>query len=90
MIRVTDDYVIDTDENSYILQQDLHTTYTDKMGKTRHNYKNIGYYTSLNNALEGLKEVFARKCIGEGEKTLSEALQSLRDINADFEKLISK
>lgn len=81
MIRINDDYVIDVGENqSYILKEDKHKE--NKKGE--HVYVTLGYYTRLESALLGAKSHMIHKSMGEGEKSLDEAIRAVRDISNEF------
>lgn len=86
MIRIDKDYIINVDSENYIACVDLHKEYTDKKGNVKKRYDTIGYYSSLYKALEGIREYKARKCLGEGEKSLQTALNSLKTIDKEFAK----
>lgn len=81
MIRINDDYVIDVGENqSYVVKEDKHKE--NKKGE--HVYVTLGYYTRLESALLGAKSHMIHKSMGEGEKSLDEAIRAVRDISNEF------
>lgn len=81
MIRINDDYVIDVGENqSYILKEDKHKD--NKKGE--HVYVTLGYYTRLESALMGTKNHLIHKSMGEEEKSLYEAISTVRSISNEF------
>lgn len=81
MIRINDDYVIDVGENqSYVVKEDKHKE--NKKGE--HVYATLGYYTRLESALLGAKAHMIHKSMGEGEKSLDEAIRAVRDISNEF------
>lgn len=81
MIRINDDYVIDVGENqSYVVKEDKHKE--NKKGE--HVYVTLGYYTRLESALLGAKAHMIHKSMGEGEKSLDEAIRAVRDISNEF------
>lgn len=83
MIRINDDYVIDVDENNYTLKKDLHKK-VSKDDRMVDLYNVKGYYSSLESALNGAKQLFIAQYCAEGEKTLDEALKGIREINQEF------
>lgn len=87
MIRINDDYVINANDDCYMLQQDMHTTYKDKKGVECKKYKTIGYYTTLCKALEGAKELFARKLISANEMDVAQAWRKVQNISEQFERM---
>lgn len=88
MIKFNDDYFIDVDESNYTLKQDMHTDSKDKDGNLRHNYRVLGYYSTLNGALLGLKEVLTRKTLSEELISLNEAIRRVVEVNNQFKEII--
>lgn len=84
MIRVNDEFVITVNDCTYIAAVDKHKT--DKEGKPM--YKTIGYYPSVKMALKGIFKYKARIVLGEGEKTLTEAINALETIENEFEEAL--
>ena len=80
MIRINEDYVIDSDEISYVLKLDKHKL--NSRGKPL--YINIGYYTSLESALIGAKSTLIHKYIGENDYSLDEAVRMVREVSNEF------
>ena len=81
MIRINDNYVVDTGDNmNYIVKEDKHKV--DKEGNPV--YVTLGYYTRLESALLGAKSHMIHKSMGEGEKSLDEAIRTVRDISNEF------
>lgn len=81
MIRINENYVIDTGDNmNYILKEDKHKI--DKEGNPV--YVTLGYYSRLESALIGAKNHLIHKSMGEGEKSLYEAIRAVRDISNEF------
>ena len=94
MIRIDDDYYIDSDGKNYIVCRDLHkiahrknddgtvTDYPD--------FQPIGYYGSLSGAVRGLSGHLAMKAFSEGDYTLSEAVEEIRKINKGLSDLLER
>lgn len=90
MVRLTKDYVVTTDETCYTLLKDMHSDTLDKKtGVLKHNYKTLGYYSSLENALEGARAYIKRNVIGDKDLTLGQAIQEMRDINMMFKEIVA-
>ena len=91
MIRINDDWVIDVDAYNYILKRDLHRMEKSRDKKTMvPAYTTIGYYGSLRKALERLREEIIRERLRDGLRTLTEALQTIRECNKEWSELIEK
>lgn len=70
MIRINDDYYIDTDGRNYILCKDYHKTEKRVMPDGREAefrvFDTLGYYGTLSGALRGLSGILSMKRISEG------------------------
>lgn len=91
MIRVNADYVIDVDENNYVVKEDKHRTRTnrDKTG-IENIYVTCGYYSSLDRALEGVRKEMIKARFRQTDSTLEEAVNEIRKANAELNKAIKK
>lgn len=89
MIKVFNDYVIDADDNNYIVKIDRHKQYTDKNGKTSNVYSVIAYCSTLGGALLKIKEDSIRKEIRENVLSLSEAISRIEAITNEFEQRLN-
>lgn len=88
MIRIDNDYVIDIDANNYIPCVDLHKKVNNGKGKMIDGYMTIGFYNSLEGALQGLLDYKVKKSLSDGEKSLETAVGTLRGIYKEFEELV--
>lgn len=88
MIRLNDRYTIDADRYCYTLYLDEGKTRTDKDGREIRQRDALGYYDSLDSALLAVFRFKAREMVGEGEKTLSQALSELRRAFCELEEQI--
>lgn len=86
MIRIKDDYVIIANEDEYIAAIDRKRV--DKKGNAI--YKNIGYYSTLENALKGLYNYMIRKGLSENEYNLSEAIAYVTKMHEEMIKMIKE
>ena len=84
MIRVTENYCIDVDEQCYTVNFDKHQT--DKKGN--HVYVTVGYYGTLENAIKGVIKDMNKKQLKDGEHTLKEALTIVKENNNKFTELL--
>lgn len=88
MIRLNDRYTIDADRYCYTLYFDEGKTRTDKHGKEKKKREALGYYGTLDKAILGAFQFEAREIVGEGEKTLSQALTELKRAFRELEEQI--
>ena len=84
MIKLFDGYEVEVDDYAYTLRR--YTGKTNKNGKPT--YKVIGYYTSLNAALNALSKRIAQEKQKDGCMSLREAVQSIRESNERVEQFI--
>lgn len=88
MIRVTNDFIIDVDDFNFVAKEDKHKTtpVKDKDGNITEKplYSVIGYYTSLVNALEGIKKFIVLEKLQSKEFSLDDAILEVRTINKEF------
>lgn len=59
-----------------------------KTGKTEDASQLVGYYGTLENAVSGCRNDAIRRKAMEYDMTLDEAIETMRAINAEFEKAI--
>lgn len=90
MIRINEDYIIDCDEVQYILKQDRHKTETGKDGKERPVMDNLGYYSTLENALRGYIGVLTRKRHASVEMSVYDALRVIGEEREALERLLKR
>jgi len=86
IVRVNDDYLIVVDSMDYTLCKDRHKT--DKEGKPV--YKTLGYYTSLESALNALGKEFIKERLEGAEMGLKEAVSTIREANRELSDIIRK
>lgn len=86
MIRIKDDYVILVNEDEYTVAIDRKKK--DKKGNDL--YKNIGYYTTLENALKGLYNYMIRRGLSIKEFNLDEAIGYVTRMHDEMNQLIEK
>ena len=90
MIQVNDDWVVDVDDFCYSLKRDMHKDIVRKNGTVEHKYKVIGYYNTLEKALNSLYEQLNKQTLQQGLHSLSEAVTAIRDNRIRWEELISR
>lgn len=86
MIRINEDYLIDCDEVQYVLKQDKHMT--DKDG--RKVVANLGYYSTLENALRGYIGILTRKRHATVEMSVYDALRVIGEEREALERLLKR
>lgn len=79
MIRIDDTYFITADSHNYILQEKKINQ--NEEGKNEERLTNIGYYTTIDNALKGLLKKEIRKYVAK------DTIQTLKDAVKEFEKI---
>lgn len=85
MIKLFENYGIDTDERNFVLIEEKGQ---DKNGKDLRDV--LGYYGSLKEALNGLMQKIQRRKLQEEVYTLTEAVALFEHIENDFIKLLSE
>lgn len=88
MIRVNNDYIVDVDDMNFIAKEDKHKTITDKNGITKNVYYTIGYYGTLEGALDGIRRDMIKKNLTEGEVSLKEAIEVINKANYEFKEIL--
>ena len=88
MIKVIDDWYVTVETNP--------TNYVVRRGNGEKDKKNSwidkprGFYGSLRNAIKGIREQVIADRLKDGSRTLSEAFQTIREIDARFDKIIER
>lgn len=89
MVRITDRFYIDANNNCYTLKEK--TTIQDKESENygKEIYKDLGYYTTLENCLKGILKTVTREFISKAEeKDITELLKEINQQN-DFIKSLN-
>ena len=81
MIRINNDYIIDIDEYNYMVKKDMHCI---RMGVR---FETKGIYGSLEKALDRVHEEIIKDKLKDGEHSLGEALQIIRECTEEWRKL---
>ena len=84
MVTLIHDLVIDVSQNNYTLMVDKNKC--DKKGNPI--YETVGYYSSLEGAVQGAKNYYIRKKLEADTFTLTEAIKAIQECNKDFMDLI--
>lgn len=87
MIRLIDDYVVTIDEYSFVLGRD--TGRIDKRTKNKV-IRPISYHHSLEKAVEACRREYIRNGLRDASLTLGEAVTAMRDMDAKFNRLLTK
>ena len=90
MIRINDDWIIDVDEYNYILKRDMHrTTARKRNGETvtEDVYINRGYFSTMEKALERLREEMVREGLKDVSHTLETAVHTIREVTEEWRRI---
>lgn len=87
MIKLFDNYGVVVDEYNYMLVRYLKDR-TRANGKTEAVYDYLGYYSSLGEAIKGLRDKCIRWELQKGSPDLPTALTTIKNCNARFEQLL--
>ena len=91
MIRINDDWIIDTDPYNYIVKKDLHKQTKQKSGNSyvlADSYSVVGYYGTLQAALLALSEEIVKDKLSAACYSLAEAVEVLKECREEWEKLV--
>ena len=88
MIKVIDDWYVEIESNptNYILKRGS----GERDAKSRCKDKIYGYYNSLHNAIKALRKEMLADKFSSGSRTISEAFQTIRELDARFEKIMER
>lgn len=94
MIRVNNDYVIDIEDDNYVVKFDRHCT-VERKTKTgaierKHYYSVIDYCPSLTSAIKKVIADMNRRELSNGVHTLEEALEIVIKNNRQVSELLEK
>ncbi|MGN1271448.1 MAG: hypothetical protein ACI4UX_05770 [Clostridia bacterium] len=88
MVKVTDRFYINANTNNYVLQEK--TTVQDEKSEKygQEIFKDLGYYSSLNDCLKGMLKTVTREFINqEEENTVKDLLIQIKLQNEFIKKL---
>ena len=88
MIQIIDNWYVEIESNptNYILKRG--SGERDAKGRCRD--KVYGYFTSLQNAVKALRKEMIADKLSSGSRTISEAFQTIRELDARFDKIIER
>lgn len=91
MIKINDEYFIDATSNCYILQRFVGNAETSKEKQEKQKKKNLydalGYYPTIEGALNGIIKTETRKFIGKEDiNTLKDLLEKVTEVRQVIEK----
>lgn len=84
MIRLNNNLVVNVDTNNYTLQEDTHTVNKDNNPI----YKPISYHDNLEKAITQAVRYSVRKELQGNEKSLTEAIETIKQVNEEFNKIL--
>ena len=86
MIELFDDYVIAVDQYNYTFGR--RCMKKNKDGELAESVRPISYHNTLAQALQGARRYFIRGKLSDGCASLSDALSTVLEVDAQFEKFI--
>ena len=88
MIKIIDDWYVEIESNptNYILKRGS----GERDAKGRCKDKVYGYYNSLQNAIKALRKEMLADKFSSGSRTISEAFQTIRELDTRFDKIIER
>lgn len=88
MIRIIDDYIVDSDSMNYTLYREIHGQTKD--GEPLLTRKPLGYFTSLESAIKYCRQDYIRREHQKADMTLSDALDTIVECNRRFEQILKE
>lgn len=88
MIKVTDRFYVNANSNCYVLQEKAKVQDTKSENYGKEIYKDLGYYTTLENCLKGILKIVTREYASRNEEnTIKELLIQIKSQNDFLENL---
>lgn len=88
MIKVTDRFYINANSNCYVLQEKTKVQNPKSENYGKEIYKDLGYYTTLENCLKGILKTVTREYVNRNEEnTIKELLMQIKLSNDFLESL---
>lgn len=88
MIKVTNRFYINANSNCYVLQEKTKVQNPKSENYGKEIYKDLGYYTTLENCLKGIKKTVTREYVSRNEEnTIKELLMQIKLSNDFLESL---
>lgn len=88
MIHIIDDWYVTVETNPINYTVKRGTGKKDSKGRCKD--KVYGYYNSLQNAIKAIRREIVADKFSTDSRTLCEAFQTIREIDARFEKIMEK
>ena len=86
MVKVTDRFYINANSNCYVLQEKTKVQDPKSENYGKEIYKDLGYYTTLENCLKGILKTVTREYVSRNEEnTIKELLTQIK-LSNDFLK----
>lgn len=89
MIKLPHGYFIEIDPLNYTLRQEYQTT-NKKTGEPKTATRTVGYFTSMQNALVSACKDFQAILDSEGERTFTEYLKSVQNVQNEFKEWLKE
>ena len=87
MIEIVDNYKVLVDDYNYTLIYDTGKT-RERDGKVEHVYKYLGYYGTLEKAVEACYDILLRNGMKERSLGLPEAVHSIKETTRSFRQYL--
>lgn len=87
MIKVTDRFYINANSNCYTLQEKTKVQDVKSENYGKEIFKDLGYYTTLENCLKGILKTTTREFIASNDVDIKELLKFLKDTSKFLEEL---
>lgn len=89
MIKVGNDWIIGTDPRNYMVARNRPRE-RNRNGETQVVYLFEGYFHTLEDALEYIRQEMIRDRLSGDDMTLADAIRVIRETNAEFRRLIEE
>lgn len=88
MIKITDRFYINATTHCYILQEKMIVQDPESKNYGKEVFKELGYYTTIDNLLKGFAKVTTREFISQKEKgDIEDLIKEIHRINGYIENL---
>ena len=78
MVKITDKFYIDADNHCYILKEKTIVQDQNSKNYGKELYKDLGYYTSLENLLKGISKDVTRRYINKNDVGIKELTEEIK------------
>lgn len=84
MVKVTDRFYINANSNCYVLQEKTKVQDSKSENYGKEIYKDLGYYTTLENCLKGILKTVTREYVNRNEENIIKELLMQIKLSNDF------